>query len=238
MDLLQSIATHFNAAEWARGPSMTCHRLNGMPLTRLVIHNVGALSQLLSFSTCLKFFENAGSECQWCFLPVQATAARSHDRNPLSIRRNSNEDIISGMAWVARRTSAATASLVVALPLSDKEPSSRATSPLVAPFAAGAQVSNIRSLHLYVPDDVGFAKDKGLVPTAFLDWLLEHTPKLEMVNLEMSSQRLPASYITFQHLRHLLMDARASCQLQSSYLPWKLSQLVIQIGTSLGMSRT
>ena len=36
-DLLQAVASHFNAAEWARGPSRTCHHLHQMPLTRLAM---------------------------------------------------------------------------------------------------------------------------------------------------------------------------------------------------------
>ena len=41
-EILQTIAKHFDADEWARGPSMTCPRLYKMPLTRLALRQVGS----------------------------------------------------------------------------------------------------------------------------------------------------------------------------------------------------
>ena len=40
-EILQAIADHFDAAEWATGPAIACQRLYKMPLTRLSVDMVG-----------------------------------------------------------------------------------------------------------------------------------------------------------------------------------------------------
>ena len=116
------------------------------------------------------------------------------------------DTIISGLAWAAKRTSPATTSLLVSLVREASEEASAAVSPLVVPFSDFGQVSNLRALHVIVPDEPPCAEIQGLVPVGLVDWLLEHAPKLEVLHLQMESQHLPACHITFCHLRHLIMD--------------------------------
>ena len=50
-ELLQSIASHLNAVEWAEGPSMACHQLHQLLLTRLVMPDkVGCTALSLLFA--------------------------------------------------------------------------------------------------------------------------------------------------------------------------------------------
>ena len=119
---------------------------------------------------------------------------------------NAPENFIAGMSWVAQRTSTATTSLVVSLPKEPIEASSAPVSPMVAPFNESAHVSGLKALHVIVPEDTLNAEDQGLLPGGFLDWLLQRTPKLEIMHLHMDSRRLPARHATFQHLKHLIMD--------------------------------
>ena len=161
-EVLQSIASKFDADKWAKGPSITCQRLYQMPLTRLDL-------------------------CMEGPAPFSAT-----------------QKIVSGLTWAAKRAGAATTSVAISLLLYGACAGSTANNPLVAAFSEVAQLCNLRSLDCSA---WSFEDSSECVLVGFLDWLLDHAPKLETLFTQSKTQRVPASHVTFQHMRHLSMSS-------------------------------
>ena len=117
------------------------------------------------------------------------------------------QNTISGLKWIAQRTSAATTSLRLAFSL--LEPCTEAN-PLVAAFSGNDQLSNLKCLTCLIPSLPHEARRSGhtnATPVGFLDWLLEQATRVEALNIHIKASYLPASHITFQHVRHLMMSS-------------------------------
>ena len=74
----------------------------------------------------------------------------------------------------------------------------------MAAFAEVNQLGNLRRLAFS-----SWSLDDGAdgVLVGFLDWLLDHAPKLETLLTQMRTHRVPASHVTFQHMRRLTMPS-------------------------------
>ena len=129
-----------------------------------------------------------------------AFGTKSHTIGAMATQR-----VVSGLTWIAKHTRAATTSLALSLAMDEDCASSAAINPLVAAVSDFAQLSNLSSLvfSAYPFEEGG----SDLVLVRFLDWLLEEAPKLKTVFLRVRTRHLPASHITFQHMRHLVMPS-------------------------------
>ena len=106
----------------------------------------------------------------------------------------------SSLTWVAKRTDAAITSLGLALTIQGAcagTAAAKCTS-LRSAFS-DAKLSNLRCL------EFSSGNDFDLALYELSDWLLQRAPRLEAASLCMSTRHLPASHITFQHMRHLVM---------------------------------
>ena len=113
---------------------------------------------------------------------------------------------ISGLTWVAKRTCGATTSLSVTPALYEACTGSAAAKFMLAAFSNVAHMEKLSSLNLSV-----FPLRKPgthLALEGFLDHLLEQAPKLEAARLCIRTRHLPASHISFQHMKHLIMTSR------------------------------
>ena len=112
---------------------------------------------------------------------------------------------ISGLTWVAKRTCGATTSLSVASTLYEACTGSAAANPMVAAFSNVAPMRKLRSLNFSVFP----LKKPGthLALEGFLDRLLEQACNLEAARPCIRTQHLPASHISFQHMKHLIMTS-------------------------------
>ena len=122
------------------------------------------------------------------------------DAVPATDRAASIQRTVSSLTWVAKRTDAATTSLALAFTLHGTYASKAKCTTLPLVFS-DAEVSNLRCLTFSAKDYF----DPALYD--FLDWLLPRAPKLEAASLCMTTGHLPASHVTFQHMRHLVMTA-------------------------------
>ena len=113
-----------------------------------------------------------------------------------------NQRTIQGLKWIAQRTSAATKSLGLGFRLYGNHAGSAGAIPLVTAFSGAAHLSNLRFL-TYLPHSSRHREDL----VALLDWVLQQSPRIEVMNLSMTTRCLPASDITFQRLRHLVMSS-------------------------------
>ena len=111
-----------------------------------------------------------------------------------------NERTLSGLRWIAKRTSVATKSLLLDFKWYGEYADSTA---LVAAFSDVAHLSNLRCL-LFWPYP---RKDKEIDPALvkLLGWLLQHALRVEAMDICIRTQCLPANGISFQHLRHLMI---------------------------------
>ena len=116
-----------------------------------------------------------------------------------------NQNIASRLAWAAKRTTAATTSLTISFALDEARARSAASNPLVAAFSGVAQLSNLRSLvfSAYPLNDYG----ANNVLVGFMEWLLQQSTKVEAAYLERRTNHIPATHITFQRMRHLIMPS-------------------------------
>ena len=222
---MQSIAEHFDAHEWARGPSQSCRRLNKLPLTRLAIQEVGPASLSAAHPPFQEAHTAAGSDSYLTFVhsvQVMALNEETFGAQCQTVGAMVTQRFASGLRWAAERTSAATRSLVIQCALAEALIGAAAVNPLVAAISGGAHLSNLRSLaFMAYPFEEG-GNDLTLV--GLLDWLLEHAPDVKTAFLRVRSRHLPASHISFRLMRLLIMPAhgfQSHLLVASSCLPWK-----------------
>ena len=142
------------------------------------------------------------------FHSVQVMAANEVGPQCQAIGPMATQRIASALRWAAKRTSAATTSLMIQFALDEVYASSAAIATvdtLVAAISGVAQLSHLRSLVFlaYTFEEGGI--DYKLV--SLLDYLLAQAPRLETAYLGGRTGHIPASHITFQHMRHLVMPA-------------------------------
>ncbi len=210
-EILQSVARHLDAVQWAKGPSRTCHQLCQLPLTRIVMpQQVGPThpSGGPICEVCAEHPNYIDSQFSLLLHPVQAAGGRkslsSENADPATDRAASIQRTVSSLTWLAKRTGAATTSLALALTLHGPCAGAAAAKCTSLPSALSeAKLSNLRCLE--------FSSGADFDPALYelLDWLLQRAPKLEATSLCMSTQHLPAYHITFQHMRHLVMTFSA-----------------------------
>ena len=139
---------------------------------------------------------------------IQTIAARDLNLDGGAIRAADPSTIqrtVSSLKWVAKRTSAATTSLTLSFPLDETRAVSAAPNILVAALSGVAHLSNLKSLVFSARPLDPDGSDN--VTVGFLDWLLKQVTNVEAVFFRMRTQHLPASHITFQHMKHLFMTS-------------------------------
>ena len=206
-EVLLRIQGHLNTIQWLSGPALTCQRLCQLPLTRLAMRQLvgpspifdvpaGAINPDWSLPMVLRFVQVATFHDKHYFGEENLTAA---DRARLTQRT------ISGLRWAARRTCGATISLSLAFTLYAACTGSAAADPMVAAFSNVVPMHKLRSLNFSVFP----LKEPGthLALETFLDRLLEQAPSLEAARFCIRTRHLPASHISFQHMKHLIMTS-------------------------------
>ena len=108
-----------------------------------------------------------------------------------------NQQTLSGLRWIAKRTSAATKSLTLDFRWYEERIGSKT---LVPSFSELAHLSNLRCL-TFQPQD----ENEDLALVDLLDWLLQQAPKIEAMETSVGTRCLPASHMSFQNLRHLVL---------------------------------
>ena len=147
-----------------------------------------------------------------------------------------NERTVSGLKWIAKRTSAAIKSLMLAFGLYEGCEDSADAMHSVAAFSEAAHLSNLRCLTFSPsPSKKG---ETAPVLVNLLDWLLQQAPRLQALDLHVRTRCLPARNITFQHVRHLVMtagDFQGSLQVAEQLPALETLYIISSYGSRLDM---
>ena len=232
VEILQGIARHFEADEWAKGPSRTCQSLRAMHLPRLALrireHEAVGLPLFPSYITALSlsklqqapilaFVICTGSKAGFCIL------SQVLDRDSRSCTGKDLEDFcgqvsgstLSSLDWIAARIGPGTSTLSIRFWALDINARHGKEAALVQAFQGHAHLTQLKCLEIL---DQTLSNRGMAVIALFSDWLLRRVPVLRALNLAASSWRFAGGNISFDHLQHLQIgaDSLHGCQLQAA----------------------
>ena len=114
-----------------------------------------------------------------------------------------SQGVLSSFRWAAKRMGCGLTGLKLAFPLYGSVEGLTGESPLVGPISTAADLRGLRCLE-YISEHWQGTEAHA---SELVDWLLQSTPKLEALSLDVRSTHLAARSITFQHLKHLVMPS-------------------------------